>query len=184
MSTKTPSLPEMAEFSFTQLAAVASDLNDVSDELGKSITEIDSSLKKLNLGVSVWIRVGGWDNPQEMEYFREQLGYAKVNGKWGIALRTIAGDDNHPDQEHIEAWLFNDGPRTLRLTAIEKLPEMLLMLSKEALETAGKIKNKLAEVQEVARAITVVANRPIVKLSPRPLTSPFAPGDVAKGGKK
>jgi hypothetical protein len=152
------SLAERVQLSYLQLSSVASDLNTVSDELGKSIAEIDFALKKLNLGVSVWAKISGWED--ELDYHREELGYAKVEGKWGIALRTVTGNYNWPDQDNIEQWLFSDAPRRLRLASIETLPDMLKRLSEEASETTNKIKGKLAEVKEVAAAVKSAAWSP------------------------
>jgi hypothetical protein len=75
-----------------QLSSVASDLNTVSNELGKSVAEIDGALKKLNLGVSVWVNISDWN--YDLGYFVEQLGYTKVDGKCGIALRTVSRNHN------------------------------------------------------------------------------------------
>ena len=156
MSVNGDSLSERVQSSYLQLSAVASDLNTVSDELGKSIGEIDSALKKLNLGISVWVDVKRWEG-EELDYYYEQIGYAKVDSKWGIALRTVSGCHNWPDQDSVEQWLFNDGPRTLRLASIGNLPELLKKLSDEAVETTNKIKSKLEEVQEVASAVKAAA---------------------------
>jgi hypothetical protein len=145
------SLAERVQSSYLQLSSVASDLNTVSDELGKSIAEIDLALKKLNLGVSVWVDINEWED--DLDYYKEQLGYAKIDGKWGIALRTVSGNLNWPDRDEVEQWLFSDAPRRLRLAAIETLPDMLKSLSDEAVETTSKIKGKLAEAKEVAAAV-------------------------------
>jgi hypothetical protein len=151
MPTNGDSLGERVQSCYVQLSAVASDLNTVSDELGKSIAEIDGALKKLNLGVSVWVNIK--TSEYELDYSMEQIGYTKVDGKWGIALRTVAGNLNWPDQDAVEQWLFGDAPRKLRLSAIEKLPEMLKKLSEEAVEITNKITSKLAEAKEVAAAV-------------------------------
>jgi len=152
------SLTQRVQASYQQLSAVATDLNAVSDELGKSINELDFALKKLNLGVSVWVPIRSGDGmPEDSSYWSEDIGYAKVAGKWGIALRTVHGDYSNPDWDRIEEWTFNDAPRLLRLSAIEKVPELLEKLSKEASETTKKIKARLAEAQEVASAVKGVA---------------------------
>jgi hypothetical protein len=152
MSSNDGSLAERVQSSYLQLSAVASDLNTVSDELGKSIAEIDAALKKLSLGISVWVEITRWEG-DELDYYTQDIGYAKVGGKWGVALRTVSGNHNYPDRDDVEQWLFNDGPRKLRLAAIEKLPELLKKLSEEAVETTKKIKDRLAEAQEVAAAV-------------------------------
>jgi hypothetical protein len=150
MSATGDSLAERVQSSYLQLSSVASDLNAVSDELGKSVAEIDAVLKRLNLGISVWVHINSWGDE---DYSFEDIGYAKVDGKWGIALQTVSGNERWPDQDHVEQWLFSDAPRKLRLASIEKLPEMLKKLSEEAVETTKKIKGKLAEVKEVATAV-------------------------------
>jgi len=159
MSTKGGSLADRVQASYLQLSAVASDLNAISDELGKSVSEIDAALKKLNLGISVWVEIRSWTG-DDLDYYRENVGYAKVDGKWGIALTTVSGNHNNPDQDDVEQWLFNDGPRKLRLDAIEKLPEVLKNLSEEAIRTTDKIKARLAEAKEVAAAVKGAAEQP------------------------
>jgi hypothetical protein len=179
-------LAARVQASFRQLSTVASELNNVSDELGKSIVDIDAALKKLNVGVSVWVNIKCDDSSEgDPSYYMEQLGYAKVGGKWGVALKTVFGHEQFPEDERAETWLFNDGPRELRLAAIEKLPEMLMALSKEAFDMSARIKNKLSDAQEVAKAITEAANPPVIRLAPRtPSVSVSVATDAAKGGKK
>jgi hypothetical protein len=89
----------------------------------------------------------------------EDIGYAKIDGKWGIALRSVSGNVVE-DEERIENWLFNDAPRSLRLSAIEKIPELLQKLGEASVETTNKIKSKLVEAQAVAAAVRVAANPP------------------------
>jgi hypothetical protein len=181
MKSNEGSLVQRVESSYRQLSAVASDLNSVSDELGKSISELDSALKKLNLGITVWVAIRGGTSPDEMEFWGEDLGYGKVDGKWGIALRTVSGNQNYPDDD-VEQWLFNDAPRSLRLSAIGKVPELLEKLSEEASETAKKIRGKLAETQEVAAVVKKVAGEP-QKWGQRPITGARAIATSGPGEK-
>lgn len=153
------SLAKRVQSSYQQLSITASDLNKVSDELGKSIADLDAALKKLNLGISAWSDIRSSED-DDGSHWSEQVGYAKVGGKWGIALRTVNGNYGWPDQDSEEAWLFNDAPRALRLSAIGKIPILLEELSKEAAKNAQNIKARLAEVQEVATAIKSVAEEP------------------------
>lgn len=184
MSTNEPSLSEKVAVSFQQLSVVASDLNAISDELGKYINEIDAALKKLNLGVAVWVQIqGDEDNPPL--YWSEDIGYAKIDGRWGISLKKVSGNYAE-DDERSECWLFNDGPRMLRLGAIEKIPELLGKLSEEAAKTTEKIKGKLAAAKEVAAAIKSAAEGP---LKPRAVSAtlkftvnPATPAPEAKPG--
>jgi hypothetical protein len=142
--------------SFLELSEVASDLNSVSDEMGKYVAEIDAALKQLNLGITVWVDVGRWTD-HEYDYYAEQIGYGRINGKWGVALQTVNGDYRWPEDDKQESWLFNEAPRRLRLSGIQKLPEMLRELSKMGTTTAKEIKSRLAEVKEISAAVKTVA---------------------------
>ena len=180
MKSTEDSIVQRVESSYHQLSAVASELNSVSDELGKSIAELDSALKKLNLGITVWVQVRGGTSQDEIDFWREDLGYGKVDGKWGIVLRTISGNYNDPGEEDVEKWLFNDAPRFLRLSAIGRVPELLERLCEEASETAKKIRGKLAEAQEVAAVVKKAAQEP-QKLARRAITGSRV---IANGGQE
>lgn len=171
MTSSNESLASRVEVSYRKLSAVASDLNFTSDELGKSISDLDSALKKLNLGVSVWVHIRAEDEDDGW-FWSEDLGYAKIGGTWGIALRTVRGHYSDPDGESAEAWLFNDGPRLLRLSAIETIPQLLEKLSAEADETAKKIRIKLAAVQEVAAVVKKAADEPVKQIITRGTVTP------------
>ncbi|MGD0632486.1 MAG: hypothetical protein ABR987_24445 [Terracidiphilus sp.] len=153
-------LPERVAKYYSQLSAAAKDLNSISDELGKSVAEIDFALKKLNLGVIVWVPIHKDDgNPIESWYWSEDIGYAKIGPNWGICLRKVIGDYQRPDEdERVECWLFNDSPRALRISAIEKIPDLLEKLSQEAVRTTNDIRARLSEVQAVAEAVKGAAN--------------------------
>jgi hypothetical protein len=159
-------IPEVVSSFFSELRTVAADLNAVSDELGKSIAEIDAVLKNLNLGITVWtkMRAGGGDPSEgDFSYWREEIGYAKYSGRWGICLRETYGDQSS-DLAEISTWLFSDAPRALRLTAIDHIVSLLQKLSEEGAATTQRIKDKLADAQEVAAALTQASQVPSAHL--------------------
>ena len=185
-----PLLERVASY-YSQLSTVAADLNAVSDELGKSIAEIDAALKKLNLGITTWVTIR-----ESQEYFcdgsplwRWSIGYAKVDGKWGISLNKVEGDLGNADESSDETWLFGDAPRSLRLEAIDKIPELLENLSNEAVKTTKDIRAKLGDAQSVAAAVKGAADRTaripvrasVNDLRPKiDLSQVSKPGDVLK----
>lgn len=171
-------LSSKVESSFRKLSAVASDLNFSSDELGKSIADLDASLKKLNLGITAWVQIRSNSDPNEGWYWGEELGYDKVGATWGMALRTLRGTASDPQNEVVDIWLFNDGPRWLRLLAIELIPKLLEKLSVEAAETAQKVRLKLTEIQEVAAVVRKASEEPIRRIIAR------APEAAATWGEK
>ena len=137
---------------FKALSSVSTSLNTASDEFTKAISILDEALKKLNIGLTAWVTFRTWDT-EPNKYDKEKIGYCKVNGKWGIALCRIWGDELSDREEIDGPWLFNEGPREMRLAGVDKIPELIEALSKEASNTTKKIQEKTQEVRELANAI-------------------------------
>src|SRR5579863_3510478 len=76
--------------SYEKLTAAAVSLNSVSDQLGRVVVELDAALKILNLGITSWIHFRSWSN--DVEHSSDQIGYARIGGKWGIAIRSVSGN--------------------------------------------------------------------------------------------
>jgi hypothetical protein len=175
MPSEQNSLIERVESSYRKLSTVASELNFVSDELGKCVSEMDSALKKLNLGIEVWVLIRG--NQDDVSFWTEELGYQKISGKWGIALRTVAGVNGCEDEADVERWLFNDAPRWLRLSAIAKIPVLLEQLSMEGTKVADEISKSLADVKEVATVLSKAAEEPVKRIIARGYKSEPEPAE-------
>lgn len=145
---------------FQTLSTVASSLNAASDELNKVVSKLDEALKKLNVGLTVWIVFEDRSDEQHPDqYDCDQIGYCKVNGKWGISLRRIWGNEFYDATGNEEGpWLFTDAPREMRLRSVDKIPVLIEALSKEASNTTKKIQEKTKEVSELAAAIESAAN--------------------------
>jgi hypothetical protein len=144
---------------FQTLSAAAPALNAASDDLTKAVTLLDEALKKLNVGLSTWVTFRG-RGVDDVEYDDDQIGYGKVDGKWGIALRRVWGDYRQENSYHDGPWLFNDAPRELRLLSVDKIPELIEALGKEATDTTKKVQEKAKQVRELASAISEIAKTP------------------------
>jgi hypothetical protein len=145
----------VAEF-YRELAATATTLNTASDELGKSISALDSALKKLNLGITTWMPIGG-NETSDGSYDIVYLGYAKIKGTWGIALSLVSGHNSMPEPHEDESWLFNDAPRALRVNGVDQLQELFKKLISEVNDTTAKIQDKTQRARNIANAVNVVA---------------------------
>jgi hypothetical protein len=148
-----PSIPDKVTSSFKLLEAAASRLNAVSDDLSAPIAKLDLAFKDLNLGIPAWVEVEGNFDGDSGTYWYRELGYGKVRGKWCVALRTREGDASDPDDEHEERWPFDEGPRSLRLMAIDFLPALMDAMAKQADETSEQIKGKIGRAVEIANAV-------------------------------
>lgn len=147
---------ERVQNSIQQLPAAAASLNAATDQLGKSVGDLDGVLRKYSLGVPTWVPFSSSPNSWFPRYHHDDIGYAKVGGKWGVAIRTVDGDEVSDSSDDVEQWLFNDAPRLLRLRAIEKIPELLEALLKSAEEMTKKLTEKAEEVGALTAAINSV----------------------------
>jgi hypothetical protein len=150
---------------FRSLSKVAPALNSASDELNKAVSLLDEALKKLNIGLTVWVtfRNRGED---ETDYDEDQIGYSKIDGKWGIALRRIWGDATR-DIYHCDGpWLFDDGPRELRLLGVDKITDVIEALGNQASAMTKRVQDKAKEVRELAKVVGNIAleNEPPEKI--------------------
>jgi hypothetical protein len=154
---------------FRALSSVSTSLNTASDELAKAVSVLAEALKKLNVGLTVWVTFRSRD-VEEWEYDDDQIGYGKVNGKWGITLRRNWGDIRNDNSGEDGPWLFNEAPREMRLASVDKIPELIEALSREASDTTKRIQEKTQEVRELASVIEHPAGKP--PAPPAPVVTP------------
>jgi hypothetical protein len=144
------------QLQYQALAVISTSLNNASDELTKSVSVLDESLKKLNVGLSAWVSFRSRTVSGD-QYDEDQIGYCKVDGKWGIALRRIWGDYTEEGSGEEGPRLFNDASREWRILAADKIPEVIEALSQQASETTKKVQEKARVVGELASAIESIA---------------------------
>ena len=167
MAAKIDTLNQRISSSYKQLTQAATELNAVSDELGKFVTALDSALRRLNLGIATWLRLESREDGSG-NYTKRDLGYAKIGSKWGIALRTMSGNHNDVEDSNVEECLFNDAPRALRIESVEKLPDLFESLVKEADAATKQIRTKTHHAQVLASALTeqAAAAQPVSEQTP------------------
>ena len=151
---------EKMQAQFQTLSSTAASLNAASDELTKVVGILDEALKKLNIGLTVWVTYDTGDaNPEEYDDY--QIGYVKVDGRWGIGLRHLWGDTNSAEGNVSGPWLFNDAPRELRLQSVDGLPKLVEKLNEEASNAVTRIRKKTGEVRPLAFAVAGFALKSI-----------------------
>jgi hypothetical protein len=170
--TSSDSKIEKFQTRFEVLSEVASSLNTASDEMTKVVGVLDDALRKLNIGLTVWVTYtfGGEEGPA---YDLHQIGYTKLNGKWGIALRRIWGNEQYDSENQEGPWIFSDAPRNMRLHGVDKLSELIEELGKEGFNTARKVQEKTKQVRELAEVIEKIANPD--KMGTKPPAPPALP---------
>src|ERR1035437_3823048 len=148
------SASERVQKSYKELNSAAAELNSASDGLKEAMSVLDAALKRLNLGISVWVEISGNDDGQGGEWWARRIGYSKIGKEWCIGLASCRGHYQWPDQDQIEEWSFNDAPRWMRVEAAAKVPELLEALVKQAQETASKMKKRTEQVLELGAAMS------------------------------
>jgi prefoldin subunit 5 len=143
--------------SYKRLAESAQALSSKSNEFSKAIAILDAVLQKLQLGVTAWERIHGSDDDGQGNYWSQDVGYAKIDGAWGIAIREKRGNHHVDEAYESSEWLLNDAPRPLRIDAVDKLPELIDKLVKNADKTARKIDEKLSQVKGLAACLNGAA---------------------------
>jgi hypothetical protein len=150
---------------FRQLSKVAPSLNSASDKLGKSVTRLEDRLKPLGLGVTSWVDFNISHSPNGYNYHIEELGYTRSDGKWGFAIRTRQGSEVREEDEDVTSWAFNEAPRSLRVRAVKKIPELLEKLIKDVGSMAKSVAETADEVDLLANALDAVETTPREKKS-------------------
>lgn len=137
-----------------EIATAAADVNAASSELGETIEAIESFLEARGLGVPAWVKVKGWEDHYGA-YWKRELGYDRFGRDWHIAIRESRGNVNDPEPDDPEVWPFNRAPRKTRISAVDKIPELLAELIKEAERTARRLREKAAEATAFAATLKI-----------------------------
>ena len=144
---------ERVKATYQQLADVAVTLNISSDNLSSSITSLDNALRKLKLGIESWFAFRSGRPSENYAVWHDDIGYAKIGGKWGLALRSVS-DGDASDPPDIEQWPFSDAPRMLRVKAVDHIPGLLDRLLKDAKEAIEKVNHQTRSVELLTAIIT------------------------------
>lgn len=148
---------------FQALSEISSSLNTASDVFARAITCVDQALNKLNVGLTVWVTFRARDVEEtELEYDEDQVGYTKIRGKWGLALRRVWGNSLAEEHAAEGPWFFNDAPRELRLAAVDKIPEVAEQLGKEAFKFTREIQKKTSLLQGLTAALADSTIEPLI----------------------
>ena len=153
MPNRNDSLIERVGELLPSLAATAANLNNASKELTKVIERLDGALQRLNLGVPAWVELHGHSLPDNSTSWSEELGYSKIERKWGLTLRKTRNDHFLDEFEVLDAWPFNEAPRDLRLRALGKIPKLLKELDRVAQMMAEEISESIDGTVTLAKAI-------------------------------
>ncbi len=152
--TRVPLAPQPSEIQerLHKLAANAQKLNDLSDSLTKQLTQIESAINKLNIGVAAEVNSETYSSEDGLEYDIWRLAYQKYDKKWGFVVEHLSGHEAYPDGE-FESWPFKDAPREHRIAAVLKVPELLDALLEKSERFASEISGSVSYAQSIASSL-------------------------------
>jgi hypothetical protein len=107
-----------------------------------------------NIGIPAWVKVKGWESNQG-EYWSREIGYDRIANDWHIAIRERHGHEAYPEDDTVYTWSFNNAPRKSRIAAVNKIPDLLSQLVKEAERIARRLREKTIEVNALAATLSV-----------------------------
>lgn len=150
--------PSEIQASFQKLSSAATSLNAASDKLSKIVENLNAALRTLNLGLESWVEFShGCREGDDFYWSKDEIGYAKIDGKWGIALRVSHGDDRYPEEDKGRTYAFGDAPRELRIRAVDFIPRLIQRLNKDAETTTATIMEKIGDTENLANLVGKIA---------------------------
>ena len=145
------------------LSDTAKNINTASRRLTEAVDQVNAALKKLNMGIPVWIPTwSGPDIPGQVQE-SEEIGYAKLKGKWGVCIR-LSVELGGPDPDVTE-WHFEDAPRELRLRNIKYLQGLVVAMNEQGNEAANAIDKEAAEAEKLAAMLGEIAAKSKIRAS-------------------
>jgi hypothetical protein len=163
MAVKKDTSVEGVPQSFRQLKVASTFLNQASDKLNDSASKFNAAIKKLGLGISSWVEFDGDRNPDNGVAWHEDVGYTKIGGKWGLAIRSVTIDSNDPPDN--EYWPFSEAPRGLRIKAAPRIPDLVDQLIQDAAKTTKEISRHTRNIDALTEAILNIAEEPAQEAS-------------------
>jgi hypothetical protein len=133
-----------------KIAKATKKLNDRADAASRLLTDIEKKLIDSGVGITVW------DNAFLEEYLddvsygsvrRYFLGYAKIDGEWGIAVsEEIDGGPNTPPKEFQE-FLLRTADRETRILAVPHIPSLLQRIHDSVSDMTKKLDKRMVQME-------------------------------------
>ena len=157
MAQTDPSVSVRTAQALKQLQPIAAAVESAAAELSKPVSEIEAALRRLNIAFEAWTtyKQGGHDE----DWWKWDIGYSRLGGRWGIAIKVSSGDATDPEHDQAERWFFNESPLYLRHPAVDKLPDLLEALAKTGETVAGKLTRAAERAATVADVVAPRAKK-------------------------
>src|ERR1700735_4513106 len=92
----------------------------------------------------------------DFHYQSDDVGYTKAGGKWGLAIRSVSGNEGNGNTSE-DLWPFNEAPRGLGVRSVAKIPDLLDKPIADATNAAEETAKKAETIDALTLAINAVA---------------------------
>ena len=133
----------------SQLVSLSKAINAASDQITKELIEIEKGLNVLRLGVIANVQLRTWSLNDPLEETGqvtrvESLVYGRKDGKWGLLVCDWCEEyQDFPEDDSCFTFL-RDASRETRLAAMEKIPDLIAALAREAEELNKRLSQQLS----------------------------------------
>lgn len=144
----------------SKLTSLSQVLSSTSDQLSKSISEIEAALNKLNWGVSAWVHEDpikveeaseiGPDGAAKAVHNLQALGYGQNEGKWAFII-AAGTEESWPDD--VTITFLSEAPLDVKLLAMERMSKLLDLVADGLNKITQEATKKTAEAKEIATAL-------------------------------
>jgi hypothetical protein len=139
-----------------ELRQVSSQLNQATDDAAKMVAEVETFLNnECSVGVPASVEFAE-DRSVAATPIKRYLSYARVNGKFRIAITSVAfvvDEDGDDVQKELEPIAWPSAPRDYKLASIAVMPELLKAIVSEAAMKIEKASGAVDAVSEVLSAL-------------------------------
>lgn len=104
---------------------------------------IEDKLNNLKVGLEVWVKFKSKNEKVDSDSNSLELGFLRVERAWGIYIREKV--EGHKPT----VWHFKSAPRSIRISAIDSLQDLIDSIYKKASKTLKKLEEKTLEVRSI-----------------------------------
>ena len=114
--------------------------------------KIDTTLKRLNLGVSAWLKIKD-ERDEDGNWNTEELGYTKVGNRWCVALRVSSGTLGRTRVIQMSIYGLSQTRLAFRMRAVSHICDLIDCLRTEADKMIEQLEPRVQDLTQITDAL-------------------------------
>jgi hypothetical protein len=141
-----------------ELRQVSDQLNQATDDAAKMVAEVETFLNtECSIGVPASVEFAQ-ERPDETTMIKRYLAYARVSGKFRIAITSAAffvNEDGDDVRQELEPVAWPSAPREYKLASVAVMLELLKAIIENATSKVEKASDAVDAVSDVLLALYI-----------------------------